>query len=312
MRLSFKALPTAVIAKDMRLRMRGWRWAGVTSLYAGILAAIAIAFLLHKYSLAASVSRQAGIDLFQSLSFGQLFLIVFVTPASMAGAISGERQHQTWNLLVTSRVSTTSIVWGKLLTGAVVNLALIATSLPLFGLVFLFGGMTLSGMIPTFLVFLVTVLLLGSASLVVSAVTVRLTVSYMIGMLVALLLVVGFSLLILYLQAPGQLGLLTIGSLPFQSSSTPSPLPPIAQLDPLMALLSALPADSKGTLLGGLGLVAHPFGFPGRLPLWELYVLLGAIFSLLLTLATTRLVRSPRKPRFRAAPLPGQSAGGSQ
>ncbi|HEX8917003.1 MAG TPA: ABC transporter permease, partial [Chloroflexota bacterium] len=221
-------LPTAVMMKDLRLRMRGWRWAGVISFYAGILAAIALIFLLQKYSLAAGQATRAGIDLFQTLSFGQLFLIVFVTPASMAGAISGERQHHTWDLLVISRASAWEIVWGKYLAGIAFNLMLIVASLPLFALVFLFGGITLSDAIPAFMVFVCTVLLLGASSLAVSALTARLTVSYMVSMLVALLLAVGLSLVALYLQAPGQISLVTIGSIPFQSINPPSPLTPLA------------------------------------------------------------------------------------
>jgi ABC-type transport system involved in multi-copper enzyme maturation permease subunit len=307
-----REIPTAVIEKDLRLRMRGWRWAGVTSLYVGILAVIAIAFLLHRYSLTASESSRAGIDLFQSLSFGQLFLILFVTPASVAGAISGERQHRTWDLLVMSPLSAASIIWGKLLAGLAFNLVLIAASLPLFGLVFLFGGITPAAMFPTFLVFLATVLLLGAASLLVSALTARLTVSYMISMLVALLLAVGLTLLTLYIEALGQLSLVTLGSLPYESISSASPLPPLAQLDPLVALLSALPAETGGTLLGDLGTIDHAFGLPVQLPLWGAYVLLSLIISLILTLGTTRLVRPSPALRLRDAARPWQTVGGRQ
>lgn len=301
MSLSVRALPTAVMTKDLRLRMRGWRWAAVTSLYAGILATIAIAFLLHKYSLVTSESTQGGIDLFQALSFGQLFLIVFVTPASIAAAISGERQQRTWDLLVTSRASSASIVLGKLAAGIAFNLVLVATSLPLYGLVFLFGGLTPFDMVPAFLVLLATVLLLGACSLTVSALTARVTVSYMTSMLIALLLVVGLTLLVLYLQAPSQLGLTSLGSIPFQSVSSPSPMPPPAQLDPLVALLAALPADSGGTLLGGLGTIDHAFGLPWQLSWWGAYLLLAATISILLILATIRLVRAPWKPQGRTA-----------
>jgi ABC-type transport system involved in multi-copper enzyme maturation permease subunit len=273
--------------------MRGWRWAGVVTLYVAILATVAVAFLLQKYTPTGGQPFVGGIKLFQILSIFQLLLIVFVTPASVAGAISGERQQRTWDLLVASRVPAREIVWGKLLAGIAFNLVLIGASLPIFSLVFLFGGLVPLDLVPAFVVFLATVLLLGAESLVVSALTARLSVSYMISMLVALLLTVGISLLALYLQSPGQPGLLTLGSIPFQSINPPAPLTPLAHLDPFVALLSALPADSGGTLLGSVGTVDHTFGLPWTLPLWGSYTVLSVLVSLLLILAAIWVVRRP-------------------
>lgn len=284
-------LPTAVVRKDLRLRMRGWRWAGVVTLYLGLLAVIVLGFLLQKYRPTVSQSTHAGIELFQTLSIFQLFLIVFITPASMGGAISGERQNRTWELLLASRLSAGAIVWGKLLGGLSFNLLLLLASLPLFAVVFLFGGLAPPAEVPAFVVFLVTVLLLAAMSLTVSSLTARLTVSFMISLLIALTLVIGLSLVILYLQAPGHPGLLTLSSVPFQSGQSTAPLPPIAQMDPLLALLSALPSRSGGPLLGPPGVIHHAFGLPWRLPLWGAYSLIAGMISVVLVLITPRLLR---------------------
>src|SRR5690242_1243784 len=125
------------MSKDLRLRMRGWRWAGVVTLYVAILAAVALAFLLQRYNPTADQPSIAGIRLLQSLALFQLFLLLFVTPASVAGAISGERQKRTWDLLLVSQVPPREIVWGKLLAGIAFNLVLVCASLPFFSLVFL-------------------------------------------------------------------------------------------------------------------------------------------------------------------------------
>jgi len=100
---------------------------------------------------------------------------------------AGERQHRTWDLLLASRVPTRDIVWGKLLAGISFNLVLIGASLPVFSLVFLFGGIGPGDWVPPFAVFLVSVLFLGSISLTVSALTARLTVSYMVSTLLSLI-----------------------------------------------------------------------------------------------------------------------------
>jgi ABC-type transport system involved in multi-copper enzyme maturation permease subunit len=280
---------SAVIKKELRVRMRGWRWAGITTLYLGVLGIIVVGFLLQRYNPTSGQASQVGIQLFQALSIFQLFLIVFVTPASMCGAISGERQHRTWDSLLVTRLSPLGIVCGKLLVGLVFNLLLIAASAPLFGLVFLFGGVSAGDLIHTYAVFLATVLLLAASSVAVSALTARLTVSYIFSMFVALILAVGLSLVAVYLEGPGQNSVVTLGGVPFQSTDPPSPLTPLAQLDPLAALLSALPDNGGGTLLGRLGVIDHAFGLPWQLPLWGAFALLAAAISIVLVGAATKI-----------------------
>jgi ABC-type transport system involved in multi-copper enzyme maturation permease subunit len=305
-------LPTAIMSKDLRLRMRGWRWAGVATLYVTILGVIAITFMLQKYSPSAGNSgfdapSLSGIRLLQTLSIAQVFLITFVTPATVAGAISGERQHRTWDLLMASRVPARDVVWGKLLAGIAYNLVLLAASFPIFCLAFLFGGVGPLDWLAPFAVFVATVVFLGAISLTVSALTARVTVSYMGSMLIALLLTVGLSLLVLYLQVPGQFGVMSVAGVPFQSFNQPAPLSPLAQLDPLVAVLSTLPADSGGPFLGGLGIVHHAFGLPGQVPLWAVYIVLAAIISTLLTFATVQLTQST--PLFRPGGSRQRTAG---
>lgn len=290
----------ALATKDLRVHLRGWRWAAIITLYVAILALTAFGFLLHGYNPSPDASTRAGVRLFQTLALVQLFLLVFVVPASLAGAIAGERQHQTWDNLAGSYLSSWDIVGAKFLAGITFNLLLVAASLPLFGLVFLFGGASLGDVLPAFAVFLATILLLGTASLAVSVLSSRLTVAILVSLLVALALAVGLTCLAVYLQAPGEPSALTLASLPFQSYNTPVPLSPLSQVDPVVALLSTLPAESGGTLLGDLGIVHHAFGLPWQLPLWGAYALLSAVLSLALLALATVLIR-PRAPR--AGPL---------
>lgn len=287
------ALLPAGTSKELRLRMRGWRWAAVLTLYVGLLALVATGFLLHAYTLSPARASAAGLQLFQALSLFQLWLIVFVTPASLAGTISGERQRRTWELLLASRLSSLEIVWGKLLAGLAFNLILVAASIPLFGLVFLFGGVPGVALLRVFLLFLATILLLSCVSLTISSLTAQVTVAVTLSLLVSLALAAGITLLALYLQAPGEVNLIAILAQPLQGSSAGQPLPPLAQVDPLLALLSALPAAGGGTLLGGLGSIHHAFGLPWRLPLWGAYTVLALIVSPALILATAALLRAP-------------------
>ncbi|MDQ2744357.1 MAG: ABC transporter permease [Chloroflexota bacterium] len=283
-------LHNAVVGKEFKSRMRGWRSTVIITVYMALLGAIAVAFLVQQTGPTTSESSQVGIQLFQALSIFQLFLIIFVTPASTAGAISGERQRQTWDLLLVTRLSSFGIVWGKLVAGLAFGLLLIFASLPLFSLVFLFGGVAPEDVVHTYLVFLVTILLFGVISLFISALTPRLAVSMVVSNVIALMLSVGLSLLAAYLVGTSQHGSICG---PRGCSPPPQPvLTPFAQIDPLVALLSALPNGTGGTLLGGLGVIHHAFGLHLKMQLWEAYCIIGPVASIVLLLLSALLVRN--------------------
>jgi ABC-2 type transport system permease protein len=283
-------LHNSVAGKEFRMRMRGWRSTAVLTVYMAILGIIAIAFLMQQSGPTSGQSSQVGLRLFQTMAIFQLFLILFVTPVSTAGAISGERQRQTWDLLLVTRLSSFGIVWGKLIAGLAFDLLLILASLPLFSLVFLFGGVAPEDITHTYIVFLATVVLLGVLSLCISALTRRLALAMVASNLIALLLGVGITLLTLYLQnwgsqsvQPGPRGLV--------GQSSP-PLTPLAEIDPLVALASALPNQNGRSYLGGLNTVHHALLLPWSMPLWEAFTILVVVLSMVMVAVTTLLVRS--------------------
>ncbi|HZU11307.1 MAG TPA: ABC transporter permease subunit [Chloroflexota bacterium] len=280
----------SVIDKELRTRMRGWRSIAVLMGYMAVLGIIAIAVLVQQVGpSAAGQSSQAGLQLYEVLCIFQLLLILFVTPATTASAISGERQRQTWDLLRVTHLSSFGIVWGKLVAGLAFNLLLIFGSLPLFSLVFLFGGVAPDDILHTYVVFLATVLLLGMSSLFISALTRRVAASMVISNIVALAISVGIGLFTIYLEQPTR---------PQFGPNGPivPPLTPLAQIDPLIALLSALPNTTGGTVLDGIGQIHHAFGLHVTMPLWGAFCLLAILISAVLFLLTAALVRS--SPRW--------------
>lgn len=300
----------AVLGKELVTRMRGWRSALILTVYMSVLGLIAIGFLIQSSGPSLGQSSQVGIQLFQDLAVFQLFLILFVIPASTAGSISGERQRQTWELLLVTRLSSLAIAWGKLCAGLAFGLLLVLASLPLFSLVFLFGGVAPDDVVHTYVIFLATILFLGVISLFVSVLTSRLAVSMIVSNVVALFLSVGLTLFTVYLASQNQYAPIMRGGGfvpgfggPIYSYGGPGApitptITPLAQLDPLVALVSALP-DSP--LTGRLNTVHHAFGLPWKLPMWGAYTVLVLLLSLVLFLATAWLIRSgPRWLRREA------------
>lgn len=280
-----------LISKELRTRLRSRYSLAVVTLDLVVVGAVAIVFLLQHRGLSASQSQVDGSQLFEALAIFQLCLILFVVPASMAGTISGERQRQTWELLWITRLSSFDIVWAKLLAGMVINVLLLLAALPLFGAVFLFGGVTTLDVVHTYLVLIATILLLSASSILISAVSARPIVSVIVSNAVSLVLGLGLSLIVVYAESGQETTAFSDFSQFTSLSQDTSPLLPVAQIDPLIALVSVLPTGHGGTLLGDLGTVHHAFGLPLRLPLWGAFGLCALASSICLLALSTLFVR---------------------
>ena len=101
------------------------------------------------------VSHQAasatGRTLFQVLFSFQAGLVALITPALTSGAVTIEREQQTYQMLATCGLKPRHVIWGKL-TAAVAFVALLLTSsLPLVSLSFLLGGVSPGEVFGTYL-----------------------------------------------------------------------------------------------------------------------------------------------------------------
>src|SRR5207302_2770527 len=160
------ALWNPIVAKEYRSRMRTWRSPLAMSIYILLLGGLGWAIFSAqagsaRNSFNTGQAANYGQQLFLYLVMFQLGLIAFVTPALTAGAISGERERQTIDLLFVTRIPPFSIVWGKLIASMSFVLLLLLLSVPIFSLVFLFGGIELDQLAAAFLVTAVSALTLG-------------------------------------------------------------------------------------------------------------------------------------------------------
>src|SRR5437588_2490149 len=194
----------ALLTKELRLRMRRERTVWVIIAYIllmGLLGWFFISSFNNGYGYNTYNLSSVGTQLYTLLAEIQLFLILFITPAFTATAVNGERERQTYDLLLCSRISSFSLVSGKLVAGLANALLLIAASVPLFSLVFFFGGVSPAQVLTALLVFVVTTFMIGTFGLFCSTVFKRPAVStaiaYMCGLLwLTMPLVIYFILLI--------------------------------------------------------------------------------------------------------------------
>ena len=139
---------------------------------AGFLAIMIAVLLLNLLGSDTTMRQlaQRGANAFSVVSFGQVALIVLLTPVFMAGAIVQEANPRTWDILLTTPLSNLQIVLGNLFGRLFFVLALILSTLPLFILTQFFGGVPGSSIVLSYLV-------AGSSALFVAATAVTLSVT---------------------------------------------------------------------------------------------------------------------------------------
>lgn len=92
----------------------------------------------------------------------EYILLAFIVPAVTAGAIAGERERQTLDILLTTPMGCWQIIWGKLVSSIGTILLYIVSSLPIFSVVFLIGGVDLPDVVFTVFYAFVFSVLIGS------------------------------------------------------------------------------------------------------------------------------------------------------
>ncbi len=108
------------------------------------------------------------------LEFGMVLLIV---PAVTAGAVAGEREKQTLDLLLSTKVSPLQIVIGKLAASISMVILLAVSSFPVLAIVFSIGGITLFDMANFLIFIIVTAIYIGSFGIFFSVCCKRVTVA---------------------------------------------------------------------------------------------------------------------------------------
>ncbi len=136
-----------VMMKELRSRMRGRRAFVVLTIYLGVMSLL-LTLIYLAYASAARQPfgpdpRQAGKVVLASVVGVEVLLAVFIAPAFTAGAITGEKERQTYDLLRTTLLPANWFVMGKLQSALAYVLLLIVASIPLQSIAFLLGGVAL-------------------------------------------------------------------------------------------------------------------------------------------------------------------------
>jgi ABC-type transport system involved in multi-copper enzyme maturation permease subunit len=247
-----------LVVKELLNRSRGSRPVLVLTVYLLALAGGVVLFLNLARDSAIGSSPWLGLHLFSVLAFGAVLMMAFITPSLTAGAISGERERRTLDLLLVTRASALGLVVGKLAGSLVYVLFLLVATLPAFALVYLYGGIPLEYLALVLAIASATAIANASLGLLLSALLRRTAVASVASYLVVAGLV--FVLPVFSAMTRGGVSSFSGSSGPPPSSlvlsgSFGAPLRPGQQggppsgytyASPLVALSSALPAAGGG------------------------------------------------------------------
>lgn len=223
-----------VLNKEIKLRFRSFKSFLGVFFYLLAIGGIAIGFILmntiFSYSSTVIFRPEQSRTMFMVLSFVQMALVLFMTPGLTSGVISGERERQTLNILLTTPQSSTSIILSKLFSSIAYLLLMMIASLPLYSIVFLFGGVSPSLLIMTFALYLVTMLTVGSIGVLFSTIIRKTIVATIITYGITLFITAGTAFITLF----------AVQFISYQSANQTSVFPYITSMfNPFIILFNA-------------------------------------------------------------------------
>jgi ABC-type transport system involved in multi-copper enzyme maturation permease subunit len=290
-----------MIAKELRGRMRGARAFVVLTVYLLFLAGFTLMlYFLASLGAASNPTAPAGKPVFIGLVAFVLGLVCFLAPSFTAGVISGERERQTYDLLMTTPLSLPLIVAAKLFSALAYVFLLILAALPLMSVSLFLGGVAPEEVLIAFVMICASALVFGTIGLCFSA-WARSTIGAAALAYGAMMLPV-VALPILAGTAAVSLGVALAGN-------SPSPTMIailyygggfIASLNPFIAgafteilILSNQPlffSTAPNPLGGGTVLIVGP---------WLIYTVMALIFTVIFFVLSLRLARPTRAPGRR-------------
>ncbi|MBN1511056.1 MAG: ABC transporter permease subunit [Phycisphaerae bacterium] len=256
-------------------------------IYLGALVGVVMISLMSSGSSATSslsdLARGAS-QTFRWASIVQLALMCVLAPVFTADAITQERDAQTYNILLTTPLSNAQIVLGSLLSRLFFVVTLLLSGLPVFLLTTLYGGVTTSQIVESFVIAGSTALITGSLAISVSMIRVgtRRTIF-------SFYLLIGTYLLAVY--AFGQWNLTRVPEAP--TSVTGAQMSWLAAFHPFLCMQVALNQVQAPD-------VAHVAHY-GRLAKYfiayphTMYVVLSTLSSVVLILVSLFFVRRSAK-----------------
>lgn len=125
-------------------RMRSFKTLLIAAVWLLVMMGVALLIMGQLFRSGASINGlRTGVTCYQILIIVQFVLIILVAPAMTSGAIAGERERQTLELLLVTNTRSFRIVWGKAMESFAMLALLIVCGFPVMCMTMIAGAVTI-------------------------------------------------------------------------------------------------------------------------------------------------------------------------
>ncbi|MBV8779955.1 MAG: ABC transporter permease, partial [Phycisphaerae bacterium] len=138
--------------------------------YLGLLVILVCLSLASSDSAGGSLAALATASraIFRQMSVLQLTLVALLAPVLTAGAITQEKDSQTYDILLTTPLTNAQIVLGTLMSRLFFIIALLISGIPVFAVTQIFGGVAISSIVLSFAIAAATACVTGALAMAIA------------------------------------------------------------------------------------------------------------------------------------------------
>ena len=162
-----------IVKKDMQVTVRSMRMSWGLFAYE---AALAVTFLLALLVIQVDSGYMGSgniysdlVYLFPVVAIAQVCIVALYMPIITASSISGEKERQTFDIMLTTCMSPFSIVFGKVISAVIRILFFVAASMPIMAMSFVVGGLSWSNLLYYLLALILFSVFAGSVGILSSS-----------------------------------------------------------------------------------------------------------------------------------------------
>lgn len=136
-----------IVRKDVKVQSRSMKISWGVFAYELILALVFFLamFIIQQENIYSDNNiYSALIWLYPVLAVTQFVILGVTVPVRTASAISGEKERQTFDIMMTTGMTPFSVIMGKVMTAIVQSMLFVIASMPIMALSFVIGGMSWS------------------------------------------------------------------------------------------------------------------------------------------------------------------------
>lgn len=189
-------ISNAIVLKELISNMKKPKLIVIVTIVNSLIG-LAMLFVIGIISLIASSGESVGygsmLAAYIVLIISECLLLLVLVPALTSGTISGERERQTLEVLLTTKMSTWEIIKGKYFSSMLSVLYVILATIPFMALVFIYGGINFIDMLLIVIMMITSCMFFASFGVFFSTLTKKTLVATVLTY-ISVLAIIGLSI----------------------------------------------------------------------------------------------------------------------